>query len=67
MARRTTFIPPDPIRVERCEASGNKIIYPSAAVAEGAAKQAYWDYGSEVRPYQDPRCGHWHLTRSARD
>ena len=67
MARRATFIPPDPIPVQRCEASGNKIIYPSAAVAESAAKQAYWDYGAEVRHYRDSQCNHWHLTSRALD
>ena len=45
-------------------ATTNKIIYPSAAVAENAAKQAYWDHKAEVVPYQDPSCGHWHLTSS---
>ena len=51
------------IAVKRCESTG-KIIYPSAAVAEGAAKQAYWDHGAEVGAYEDPECGHWHLTSS---
>ena len=51
------------IAVERCETTG-KIIYPSAAVAESAAKQAYWDHNAEVDAYEDPACGHWHLTRS---
>lgn len=67
MARRTTFIPKGPIPVERCDASGGKIIYPSAPVAESAARQAYYDHGADVRPYQDPRCAHWHLTKNARD
>ena len=52
------------IAVETCAASGGKIIYPSAAAAVNAAKQAYWDYGAEVGAYEDLECGHWHLTSS---
>lgn len=48
---------------ERCETTG-KNIYPSAAVAQGAAWQARQDHGAEVDAYQDPQCGHWHLTSS---
>ena len=51
--------------VSTCAASGGKIIYPSAAVAESAAKQAYWDHGAYVGAYEDPECGYWHLTRNA--
>ena len=54
------------IAVETCAANG-KIIYPSAAVAESAARQAYYDHGAEVGAYEDPACGHWHLTRIGQD
>lgn len=65
MARRTAITDYDyPIIPERCDPSG-KIIYPSAADAQNAARMAYYDYGSEVVPYQDPACGHWHLTSKA--
>ena len=66
MARRPTYDPGDyyePPPTERCGMTG-KIIYHSAAVANGAAKQVKLDYGAEVRPYRDPACSHWHLTRS---
>lgn len=49
--------------VEKCATTG-KNIYPSAAVAQGAAWQARKDHGAEVDAYQDPECGHWHLTSS---
>ena len=67
MARRqTNYRPYDPIIPERCDPSG-KIIYPSAADAQHAARMAYYDYGAEVAPYQDPACGHWHLTSKAQE
>ena len=64
-ARRTRYRYRDyvPTPIERCGANG-KIIYPSASVAESAARQAYFDHGAEVGAYEDPECGHWHLTSS---
>ena len=56
----------EPIFVERCGTTG-KIIYPSAAAANGAAKQVKLDYGADVGYYRDQRCSHWHLTSSRRE
>ena len=68
MARRLSIDDYDytPIIPQKCDASGKpKNIYPSAADAQRAAMMARYDYGSEVAPYQDPTCGHWHLTSKA--
>ena len=64
MARRTAIYDYDsPIVPRKCDASGRpKNIYPSAADAQQAALMAHYDYGAEVEAYQDPVCGHWHLT-----
>ena len=67
MARRTRYDFRNyvPMPTERCGAT-NKIIYPSAPAAESAAAHVKLEYGSEVDAYQDPQCGHWHLTSSGR-
>lgn len=63
MARRTLINDPyEPFVPERCDLSGNKIIFHSLADAQRAARMAYYDYGAEVEPYPDPVCNHWHLT-----
>ena len=48
---------------ERCETTG-KNIYFSAAEAQGAADHVRTQRGVEVGAYEDPECGHWHLTSS---
>ena len=66
MARRTAIYGPyEPFIPERCDLSGNKIIFRNAADAQKAAERVRLEYGSEVRPYQDPNCNHWHLTSKA--
>ena len=66
MARRLPIDDYDytPIIPERCELS-NKIIFRNAADAKRAAEMAYFDHRAEVAPYQDPACGHGHLTSKA--
>lgn len=65
MARRRPIYDYDPFVPERCEASGDKIIFRNAADARKAAERAFLEYRAEVSPYQDPTCGHWHLTSKA--
>ena len=45
----------------RCSAC-DKVMYKSKKKAEAAVQMSVVNYGEYMRSYQDPKCGHWHLT-----
>ena len=63
MARRPHYYAPIALQIERCDTTGNKIIYPNKVEAENAADLTSLQRGVKTYAYLDPTCNHWHLTK----